>query len=227
MARTVDAEAHALRRDAFVDVAQRLIQNKGYESTSIQNVIDEVGASKGAFFHYFGSKAALLDAVVERLVDGAIAAVAPLVDDPGLTAAQKLQAVFAGIAQWKGERTELLVGLLRVWVSDENAIVREKMRRRVLARLTPMLAAILRQGEAEGAFTVDSPEADARVLVSLVLGVNEAATELYFARQAGEVSMSTVERTLRGYFVAFERLLGVPAGALAPLDPALLRQWYA
>ena len=43
MARTVDTEAHAVRREAFVDAAQRLMQAKGYEQMSVQDVLDEVG----------------------------------------------------------------------------------------------------------------------------------------------------------------------------------------
>ena len=70
MARTLDPESHVVRRDAFLDVAQRLIQTKGYDAFSIQDVLDEVGASKGAFYHYFGSKGDLLEAMVERMADG-------------------------------------------------------------------------------------------------------------------------------------------------------------
>ena len=69
MARTLNPEVHAVRRDAFVDAAQRLIQARGYEQMSIQDVLDEVDASRGAFYHYFDSKAALLDAVVDRMIE--------------------------------------------------------------------------------------------------------------------------------------------------------------
>ena len=51
MARTLNLEAHAVRRDCFVDAAQRLIQVRGYEQLSIQDVLDEAHASKGAFYH--------------------------------------------------------------------------------------------------------------------------------------------------------------------------------
>ncbi len=68
MARTLDPAAHALRRDEFVDAAQRLIAAKGYEALSIQDLLDDLGASKGAFYHYFGSKSDLLGAVVDRMV---------------------------------------------------------------------------------------------------------------------------------------------------------------
>ena len=68
MARTVNLVEHAVRRDTFVDAALGLIQSKGYEEMSIQDVLDEVGASRGAFYHYFDSKTALLEAVLERIV---------------------------------------------------------------------------------------------------------------------------------------------------------------
>jgi AcrR family transcriptional regulator len=60
MARTVNATLYTVRRDAFLDVAQRLVQTKGYEAMSIQDVLNELEASKGAFYHYFDSKQALL-----------------------------------------------------------------------------------------------------------------------------------------------------------------------
>jgi AcrR family transcriptional regulator len=141
MARTVNPVAFAARRDAFFDAAIRLVQAKGYEQLSIQEVIEEVGASRGAFFHYFDSKAALLAAIVERTVETATNMVAPIAADSELTALQKLQGIFAGIAQWKSEQPgyqpEAVVEPLRTWFSDENTIVLERLRAAVVTRLTP------------------------------------------------------------------------------------------
>ena len=226
MARILDPAVHAVRRETFVDIAQRLIQAKGYEQMSIQDVLDEAGASRGAFYHYFDSKAALLEAVVERMVEAAIATLSPLVADPAVPALEKLQGVFSGIARWKGERTELMVALLQVWLSDDNAIVREKVRRGLMARLAPLLSTIVRQGTDEGVFTASSPDDLARVLVSLLQGVNETAVELYIARRAGQISFAAVKRLLATYVEAFERLLGLPPRSLTMVDQAVLREWY-
>src|SRR5437867_543136 len=111
MARTLDPAAHALRREAFVDAAQRLIQSKGYDQMSLQDVLDELDASKGAFYHYFDSRVALLEAVVERMVDAATEALLPMVADPDLPALQKLEGFFSGIAHWKTDRKELMVAV--------------------------------------------------------------------------------------------------------------------
>src|ERR1700674_5776435 len=99
MARTVNATLHTIRRDAFLDVAQRLVQTKGYEAMSIQDVLDELEASKGAFYHYFDSKQALLEAVVERFADDAMAALARVRGVADLAAVRELESIFAGVAR--------------------------------------------------------------------------------------------------------------------------------
>lgn len=226
MARTLNPETHALRRDAFVEVAQRLIATKGYEQLSIQDVLDELGASKGAFYHYFDSKQALLAAVVERTVEVATATIEPIVADPLLPAREKLEGVFSGIAQWKGERSVLMLELARVWFSDDNIIVRERMRRAVAERLTPLLATIVRQGMAEGDFATSSAEGAADVLVSLVLGLNEVASRLFLERRANRVTFEEAEITIAAYVEGIERVLGLAAGTLALGDRIALQQWF-
>jgi AcrR family transcriptional regulator len=226
MARTVDQAVYAVRRDAFVDVAQRLIASKGFEQMSIQDVLDEVGASRGAFYHYFDSKTALLDAVVDRLVRDAMTAIAPTVEDPDRPATDKLSGLFLGIASWKTERADLMLRIMEVWRSDDNAIVREKFRRGVVAVLTPLLVDIIRQGAVEGAFDVTSPEHSARVLVALLLGLNEHAGDLYVARQTGELPFEVVEGALAAYPEAIERILGARRGSLQLTDQATLRRWF-
>jgi AcrR family transcriptional regulator len=227
MPRTLNPVAHALRRDAFVDAAVRLIQTKGYEQMSIQDVLDELDTSRGAFYHYFDSKVALLEAVVERMVEVATAELAPVADDPDRSALQKLEGVFGGLARWKAERKELMLALMRVWLSDENAIMREKFRQLTAIRLAPLLCRIVRQGNAEGVFRTGSPEHVAGVLVSLVLGANEMASRLFVAFQAGAISLEKVERTLLAYVEAFERILGLAPGSW-PIDyTGTLREWFA
>jgi AcrR family transcriptional regulator len=226
LARTLDPAAHAVKRDAFLDAAQRLIERKGYEAMSVQEVLEDVSTSKGAFYHYFDSKADLLDGVVARMVDAALLSVEPVVRDPHLPATAKLRAVFAGIAAFKTERKELVLGLIETWVSDPNAVVREKFRRVVVARMTPMLATIIREGQAQGTFVVGSPEDTARVFVAFILALNQSATELYLARHAGEISLDDVRRAFDAQVEAMERILGAPSGTITIIDDALLHEWF-
>jgi AcrR family transcriptional regulator len=226
MARTLNPETHAVKRDAFVDAGQRLIQTKGYEQLSIQELLDEVGASKGAFYHYFGSKADLLEAVVERMADAVEATWAEPMSRPGLSAQQRLESVFALTAQWKNARRELVLAVLDAWLSDHNAIVRDKLRQLVARRMTALLETILRQGVADGDFTVTDPEATAHVLVGLIQTVQERAGELFVARQDGRVELSEVERTFQAFREAFERIVGLPPGTMQFIDHDTLLLWF-
>jgi AcrR family transcriptional regulator len=226
MARTVNATVYAIRRDAFVDVARGLIQTKGYDDMSIQDVLDALDASRGAFYHYFDSKGALLEAVLDRMVDEAIARIAPVMDDPMLPAAEKLRLAFSGIAAYKADQRDLALAILEVWLSDQNAIVRERLRRRQAAALAAILERIVAQGISEGAFHVDIPDHVASVLVALQQGAGDAASRLYLGRRDGTVTFAEVASTLDAYRVAFERILDARPGSLTFVDEATLHLWF-
>jgi AcrR family transcriptional regulator len=202
------------------------MQAKGYEQVSIQDVLDEVGASRGAFYHYFSSKTDLLEAVVTRIVDTALASVAPVLDDPALDAAAKLEGLFGGIAQWKMERTELMLALVRVWLCDENTLLRDKMWRRLDLCLAPVLARIVEQGDAEGVFSVSSPAATAQVIVALLHGLNDTAVRLFLERGEGGATLADAESLALAYTSAVERILGASAGTLRLVDRDVLKEWY-
>jgi AcrR family transcriptional regulator len=226
MARTVNSTLHAVRRDAFLDAAQRLIQTKGYEAMSIQELLDELEASKGAFYHYFDSKQALLEAVVVRFADGAMASVAPVLNDPDLPALRKLERVLAGIASLKAEQKELMLAIIEVWNSDGNAIVREKVRRLSERIMIPLFSAVVKQGLEEGTLHVDSPDETAKVLVALMLGFQQQAADLFIARHAGAIAFEVVQRSVAANNEAFERIVGIPKGSLTLTDEKTLRFWF-
>jgi AcrR family transcriptional regulator len=226
MARTLDPAAHAQRRDAFVDAGQVLVQTRGYEAFSVQDVLDAVGSSKGAFYHYFQSKDDLVDAVVTRMAGQATAVVDAMIDSPDLTAVEKLGRLFNGLAQFKAERKDLVLGILRVWISESNAIVRERSRRLVKENLVPWLERIIAQGIDEGTFQTGHPEKLARVLSALIVGMQEMAVELWVARQEGAIPIEEVFCTFDAYQEAFERIVGVPPGTLTFLDRDAIEFWF-
>src|SRR5262245_36268924 len=226
MARTLNVAVHMVRREAFVEAAQRLMTAKGYEQMSIQDVLDAVEASRGAFYHYFDSKQALLEAVIERMVDQALAEVEPVVRDASLAAPAKLHGVFSTIGRWKTARRPLVLALIDIWLSDHNAIVREKLRRSMVGRLADMLTPIIQQGIDEGVFQTESASNTARVLVMLILGFQEIAMQLYLDRQAERIEFTEAEQTFRNYIGSFERILGAPAGSIELIDESVLRAWY-
>jgi AcrR family transcriptional regulator len=226
MARTLNPREHGTRKNAFVDVALRLIATRGYDAFSVQDVLDEVGASKGGFYHYFDSKAELLDAVVDRMVQAVSMRIEPILSDSGLSAPEKIEALFGSLAQYKAEQKELVLGILEVWLSDANVAVRVRTHRLILGLLTTWLTQIIRQGIEEATFSAGDPGRIAEVVAELVQNASERAAELWVRRQAMAISFEHVVQTFAAYQVSLERLLGAEPGSVAFVDQRTLACWF-
>lgn len=54
--------------EKILEVSQRLFLEKGYDNTTIQNIVDELGGlTKGAIYHHFKSKEEIMDALSEKM----------------------------------------------------------------------------------------------------------------------------------------------------------------
>jgi len=67
-----------IRRAEILDAAQDLFARQGYEATTINDLLQAVKLSKGAFYYHFRSKEEVLDAMIERRADEGIAAAAAI-----------------------------------------------------------------------------------------------------------------------------------------------------
>ena len=146
MARTVKLEEHAVKRNDILDVAQRLVVTKGYERTTIQDILAELRMSSGAFYHYFGSKPEVLDALVDRIREQSSAPLLDIVRNPNLSAIEKLRDFFSSLDQLRAEHKAMVIALLQVWYSDNNAIVRQKVEAAMLAWQAPLISEIAGPG---------------------------------------------------------------------------------
>ena len=81
--------------ERILDVSLRLFLEKGYEYTSIQDIIDNLGGmSKGAIYHHFKSKEDILMAVMDRMTAGSNRMLKEIRDRKGLNGKEKLKAIF-------------------------------------------------------------------------------------------------------------------------------------
>lgn len=79
----------------ILDVAMRLFLEKGYEHTSIQEIINNLGGlSKGAIYHHFKSKEDILVAVTDRMTEESNKMLAGIRDRTDLTGSEKLKMIF-------------------------------------------------------------------------------------------------------------------------------------
>lgn len=79
----------------ILDVAFRLFMEKGYEHTSIQDIINHLGGfSKGAIYHHFKSKEDILIAVTDRMTAESNQMLAVIRDRQDLSGEEKLKTIF-------------------------------------------------------------------------------------------------------------------------------------
>lgn len=79
----------------ILDAAGHLFMEKGYEHTSIQDIIDNLGGlSKGAIYHHFKSKEEILDAVTDRIMEESNRKLTGISERKDLNGIEKLRTLF-------------------------------------------------------------------------------------------------------------------------------------
>ena len=229
MARTVNEQEHARKRNEILDATMRLILAKGYERMTIQDIIADLGISSGAFYHYFDSKPAVLDAFIERIREGWQEPLLPIVRDPHLSAIEKLRGYFATFDRLRREQRTNVLEVGRVWYRDENAVVREKVDAAILQQRAPLLAQIVLQGVREGVFTTPYPDEAGEVLMALLHGMENTHARLLLSSLDRDRDVPRVIEDVvtihAAYMGAIERVLGAPPNCLYRLDAEAVKVW--
>lgn len=139
--------------EKILDAAQRLFLEKGYENTTIQDIVGELGGlTKGAVYHHFKSKEEIMDAVNDRMFfsNNPFEAVHGRDDLSGL---EKLrQAVLIHNAdEEQGEITRQATALMKNPQMLANMLVANR------EVLTPYYRKLIDEGIADGSITTRYP----------------------------------------------------------------------
>ena len=215
------------RQREILDVAQRLFFEEGYEGTSVQQIIDQLGLSKGAFYHHFASKEAVLEALIDRLVDQGLEAAEALLDKPELSPVDKLDAFFAATRRLRADRAPLMRRLIPILWMDENLRLRDLMQERTIEATVPVLAQLIEEGRVAGTVDCVDPDGAAEMLLRIGTMINDALARLLEDTAPAEEDEAEVtpvereqailrfERRLALYEQTFNRTLGLPEGTIS------------
>ena len=226
MPRTVKEDEHASKRNDILEATQRLLYVKGYEQMSIQDLLNELKISKGAFYHYYASKSELLEAVVEHMFVQVLPVAVSIVEDPALAALPKLQRYFETMGQWKVSKKGALLQVLRSWYSDENLVLRHKMNQRMMQYAGEWFAAIVRQGIAEGVFKTTYGDQIGRMSTALIASLGDVMAGWLLAPNQGRGKVAEAQMAVDALNDALERLLGAPPGSIATMTPDMIIAWF-
>ena len=224
---TRTAKEFTIRRNEILDVAQRLVYSEGYEQMTIQDVLDNLQISKGAFYHYFRSKQDLLDAMVEHMIEEGENIILPIIQDPGLNALEKLQRYFDTVARWKNAQRAYLMAIMRVWYADDNAIVRQKMTAAAIQHFSPMFTQIIHQGIREGFFAPNHPDQVSEVVMALLQNMGDTLARFVLFYDPQKDNFQRIAGSVAAYTDAVERVLGAPPNSIHFFNIEILKDWVA
>lgn len=154
-------------REQILDTATRLFLQQGYEHTTIQNIIDQLGGlTKGAVYHHFSSKEAILNAVAARIFENnsLSATWQKIAASTTLTGSQKLtQMLLAAIT----DPQEAQFRKLGVQLRNSPQMLRDLLYRSVEEIAPTAFLPVVEAGIADGSLQVAEPTAFAEVVALL------------------------------------------------------------
>lgn len=151
----------------ILDVALALFFEKGYDNTSIQDIIDGLGGlTKGAVYHHFKSKEDILSAALDRDNQALFDELRRIRDDGRMTGAEKLQALFA--ASITGPQMDMWAKAAPDVDPVKNARLLGLQYQAVLQETVPdFVLPIVEQGVRDGSIQTDRPREFSEAIVLL------------------------------------------------------------
>ncbi len=216
---TREVKKPEVRKNEILATAQRFFFEKGFESTSIQDIIDKLGIAKGTFYHYFNSKTDLLDQLINSITDEMYAVLTPIAKSDK-TAIEKFNTMFREGTAFKMTNPEVFIIMLKVLFTDENTILRTKMYRKMVEKLTPMYAEIIKQGNEENMFHVSmSPDDIAELLLQIGAILNETICRLMLQKDmTPKLLTELIQNKITVYQDTMENILHTPHGSIEYLQ---------
>ncbi|NHZ94248.1 TetR/AcrR family transcriptional regulator [Massilia sp. CCM 8734] len=162
-------------RRNILSTGQRIMAAKGFSAVGLNEILLAAGVPKGSFYHYFGSKDAFGEALLEAYFEDYLAQIDATFSEPGLDMAQRLMNYWKS---WQAAQSsfECQGKCLAVKLGAEVADLSEAMRlslKRGTAGIVARLAGAIEAGVAEGSLAIDSDvETTANSLYQLWLGAS-------------------------------------------------------
>lgn len=191
------------RKKEILDVAEELFTAKGYDSTSTTDILERVGIARGTLYYHFKSKEEILDALIDRIIQGMVSNIRLVLSDK-LTASQKLIS-FVGAMKVDSAIGKEITDYAH---KPQNALMHQKIQNSLLAVLTPIAADIIKEGISEGCFSTNYPEESAEMLLIYSSVVFD---------DMNEMAQAEWERKAAGFVYNMERLLGIKQGSLSEI----------
>jgi len=184
----------------MIETAYSLFQQRGYETTTVHDIVKALGVAQGLFYYYFKSKEDVLFAALMQMGEMLLQRIAQVIATKEMPPISRLREAFSIIANFL---THSYDALRLPAISAQMYALFEQQARKLLM---PYLTQLIDDGRQNGDFAVIYPEYTARFILAGFVGVC-----LDDAIPAAEEIMALLQSFA-------ERILALPGGALQPQE---------
>jgi len=201
-------------KNKILETAHLFFSEKGYDKTSVNDIINKLGISKGAFYHYFNSKDEVLDAIILGYTAEAVDMLYEIVYDPSLNGLEKYIKMFAEAQARRKKNEERFSYLTRLFLNEENLLFRHRYTEKILELTKPPFILILKQGVKEGLFIINHPEETAELIIRLGNIYRTKIAILTLTLKNNPNNLLKIQSIIEFMQDSVERLLGLNSGTL-------------
>ena len=155
------AKTKVERRNEIIETAGKLFEEKGYEQTQVQDIVNEIGVAKGLFYYYFKSKDEVMEELADRYADAIIDAVNKLIDKD-ITTFDKINRIFQIFIDSAEKKFGIFMGILNV----KNGKTHERIFFNVGKKMVPLVTELILSGNDNGECNCSDPNFITEFLVS-------------------------------------------------------------
>jgi AcrR family transcriptional regulator len=219
------AKAPEVRRNELIDCAQTLFFSVGYDTTTVADIIELGGISKGGFYHHFESKEDLLEAFSTRLIEAVLASAKEILESADLTPLQRLNAFFQHAQSWKAQSGPQLLAAFEAVLKPENDVLYQRIARAAFRVVRPVFEQLIEEGARTGQFDPPNAAIISEIILNLALSRQRTVAEAMVELAHGDIAASTrrLEARLGAEERVIDRLLGVPPGSVHLIEPGAVR----
>lgn len=189
------------RRNEILDVAERLFCTKGFDRTSTNDILNEIGIARGTLYYHFKSKEDILDGMIERVTNQIVSKAAVIALDDSVSVLERLTRTILSL----NVDNELGDMIMEQVHKPQNALLHQKLEERLLGRVNILITKIVEDGIKQGIMHTDYP-AEAVDMIMTYSYITFDSTKQYIEEEE--------QRKIEGFVYHTERVLGMEAGAL-------------
>ena len=189
------------RKNEILDAAEKLFGAKGFDHTSTNDILNEIGIARGTLYYHFKSKEDILDAMIERITRQLIAKATDIVQKKEIPVLQRLTMTIMAL----NVNNELGLEVMQQVHKPQNALMHQKMQETLLSGVNPLITGLIEEGIQQDIFRTYYPAEAVEM------------TMLYSSTAFDSMTVYTEEerqRKIVAFIYNLEQLLGMEHGSM-------------